>query len=380
MEKIKRGLEGVPVCESTISYIDGKKGKLIYRGYKIEDLALNSSFEEIAYLLWYKKLPNKKELSKFTKKLRSQRKIDSSCYAIMKKGSRQTDSMDVLNTLTSYIAQSDPDLNDHSQEAVIRKATRLTAKFPTIVAAFWRIKNGKKPIPPKTNLDSGANFLHMLTGKISTPLQARAMEIDFILTAEHGLNASTFATMVSTATESDLHSSIVSGISTLKGPLHGAARRKVYEMLEDINSPKKAKQYILQKIKKHERIMGFGHRVYKSYDPRARIFKDVVHLLAKESKNYKWYDISIEIEKTILKEFVEKKGKPIYPNVDFFTGAVYKYLQIHPQLTTGVFAMGRVPGWTAHILEQSENNRLIRPKAIYIGRKSAKYIPIEKRK
>jgi len=220
----------------------------------------------------------------------------------------------------------------------------------------------------------------MLNGKLPTELQARAMELDFLLTAEHGINPSTFATMVTTSTLSDLHSAVLSGISTLKGPLHGAARRLVYKTLEEIKSPNNVESYISNKIKKHERIMGFGHRVYKTFDPRAKIFKQVTKQLAEESKNDKWYNISTKMEEVILREFVQKRNKPIYPNVDFYTGAVYKYLNIPAELSTGIFAMGRIAGWTAHILEQNKNNRLIRPKAKYVGPMSAKYIPIKKRK
>jgi len=380
MNEIKRGLEGVVVGESSLSSIDGKKGKLIYRGYDIKDLADNSNFEEVIYLLWFGKLPNKSQLQSLKNKIRKERKLDSSCISILKKGIKQTTSMDVLKTITSYLAQTDPDLNKNDEAANIRKGIRLAAKFPTIVAYYWRLKQGKKPIPPKIKLSPGANFLYMLNGKLPTELQARAMELDFLLTAEHGINASTFATMVTTSTLSDLHSAVLSGISTLKGPLHGAARMLVYRTLEKIKSPNNVESYITNKIKKHERIMGFGHRVYKTFDPRAKIFKEVSKQLAEESKNDKWYNISTKMEEIILREFVQKRNKPIYPNVDFYTGAVYKYLNIPAELSTGVFAIGRIAGWTAHILEQNKNNRLIRPKAIYIGPMSAKYIPIEKRK
>jgi len=376
---IKKGLEGVTVTESSISYIDGNKGKLTYRGYSIEDLAKNSNFEEIVFLLWYGRLPKKNELESLKRKIRSQRNIDEGCIPIMERGTKQTDSMDVLNTITSYLAQSDPDLNKNDREANIRKGIRLTAQFPTIVAYYWRLHQGKKPVLPKQDLMPGANFLYMLNGKLPSELQAKAMELDFLLTAEHGINASTFATMVATATLTDLHSAVAAGISTLKGPLHGAARRRVYEMLGEIKKPENAEKYVMKKLRKKQVIMGFGHRVYKAMDPRATIFKQVAKELAEESGNSKWYDISIELERVVLRELVEKKGKPIYPNVDFYTGAVNKYLGIPAQLTTGIFAVSRIVGWTAHILEQHENNKLIRPRAKYIGAKGLRYIPIEKR-
>ena len=219
----------------------------------------------------------------------------------------------------------------------------------------------------------------MLTGKIPSELQAKAMGLDFLLTAEHEMNASTFATRVATSTLTDYHSAIVSGICTLKGPLHGAARKYVYEMLEQIKKPENAEEYVVQKLAKHEVIMGFGHRVYKTLDPRAKIFKEIAKQLAEESKNYLWYDISVALEKVVYRELVEKRGKPIYPNVDFYTGAVYKYLGIPKELSTGIFAIGRIAGWTAHILEQLQDNRLIRPLAKYIGPSDLKYIPIQER-
>jgi citrate synthase len=380
MPIVKEGLEGVVANETAISVIDGLKGILKYRGYNINDLAKHSNFEEVAFMLWFGKFPTKLQLGLFQKKLRAERKIDPSCIPILRKGSKNMSSMDALRTLTSYLGQFDNDLNKSDTKAIVRKAIRLTAKFPTIVAYYWRIRQGKKPIPPKQNLSHGENFLYMLTGKIPSKVQARAMELDFLLTAEHGMNASTFTTRVATSTLTDLHSAIVSGICTLKGPLHGAAREKVFDMLDEIKYPNNVEPYVLNKIKKNERIMGFGHRVYKTTDPRAKIFRQVSKLLADEIENQKWYDISTEMEKIVTRELVEKKGKPIYPNVDFYTGAVYKYLGIPKELSTGIFAIGRIAGWTAHILEQLSDNRLIRPRSKYTGPLNKKYIPIGERK
>ncbi len=379
MPDIKEGLEGVVIGETSLSSIDGVKGKLIYRGYDIKDLAENSNFEEVVYLLWFGKLPTQLELKQFQNKLRKERDIDSSCIPILKKGAKNMSAMDALMTITSYLSQFDPDLNNDTPESNIKKAIKLTAKYPTIVAYFWRLRNGKHPIPPKTNLGHGENFLYMLTGKVPTKTEARAIELDFLLTAEHGINASTFATLVATSTLTDIHSAMLAGLATLKGPLHGAAREKVYQMLDSIGSENNVSPWLKQAMKNKERIMGFGHRVYKTYDPRALIFKDISKQLADESKNKKWYSMSAAIEDFVIKEVVQKKGKPIYPNVDFYTGAVYKYLNIPIQLSTGIFAIGRIAGWTAHFLEQREHNRLIRPKANYIGKRNMKYIPIEKR-
>ena len=377
--EVIKGLEGVLALETSISSIDGKKGILKYRGYRIKDLAEHSTFEEVLYLLWFKKLPTKKELTNFTKKLRSERQIDNKVLQIIKTCPRNASGMDVLRTAVSYLAQCDGDLKDNSFEANIRKGIRLAAKFPTVVAAYWRIKQGKNPIIPKSNLGHGENFLYMLTGKLPSKLHARIMELDFILTAEHEINASTFAARVAISTLSDLHSAVVCGISTLKGPLHGGARAEVYKMLEEIKVPKNAEKHVMNKIAKKQRIMGFGHRVYKAMDPRALIYKVELKKLAEEAKNNVWYDISIAIEKTVLRELVEKKGKPIYTNVDFYTAGIYKYLNIPVELSNAVFALGRIAGWTAHALEQYSDNRLIRPRAKYVGTESATYVPIEKR-
>jgi len=379
VEEFKEGLEDVIAAKTQLSFIDGKSGILEYRGYNINDLAKYSNFEEVTYLLWYGKLPNKKELQNFSKKLRSERKIDHSVIKILKTCSKNIDAMDALRTSISYLAQCDEDLNDNSFEANIRKAVRIAAKFPTIVAAFYRVKNNKKIIPPRINLSHGANFLYMIHGKIPSDIEAFAMETDFLLTAEHELNASTFTTRVTVSTLSDLHSAICSGISTLKGPLHGGARTEVYKMLEKIRSADKAEQYILNLIASGQKIMGFGHRVYKTYDPRALIFKDIANKLAQHFKDLKWYDISVKVADTVIKELVEKKGKPIYPNVDFYTGAVYKYLKIPPELCTAIFAIGRISGWVAHCLEQYSDNRLIRPLAQYVGPHNQQYISIDKR-
>ena len=379
VEEFKEGLEDVIASKTQLSFIDGKRGVLEYNGYNINDLAKYSNFEEVTFLLWYGRLPTKKELKFFSEKLRSERKIDSSIIKILKTCSKNIDAMDALRTSISYLAQCDKDLNDNSREANIRKGIRIAAKFPTIVAAFHRIKNGKKIILPNPKLSHGANFLFMLNGKKPSDIEAYAMESDFLLTAEHELNASTFTARVTVSTLSDLHSAVCSGIGTLKGPLHGGARAEVYKMLDKIRSADKAESYIKELINKGQKIMGFGHRVYKYYDPRALIFKEISKKLAQSANDPRWYDISIRIEQTVIKELVENKGKPIYPNVDFYTGAVYKYLKIPPELSTAIFAIGRIAGWVAHCLEQYSDNRLIRPLAQYIGPHNQKYIPIEKR-
>lgn len=365
MKEIKKGLEDVIALETRISYIDGIKGILEYRGINIKDLS-KYNYDRVSYLLIYGKMPDEKELNNFSKKLQEERVIDDGTIMVLSTCNFNIEAMDALRTAVSYISHCDLDLNDNSAEANIRKATKLIAKIPTIVAAFQRIREGKDPIPPDKTLSHGANFLYMLRGSKPEDIEAELIEKDFIISAEHELNASTFSTRVTASTLSDLHSAVISGLSTLKGHLHGGARMAVMEMLDEIGSPERSEKYVLNLISKKQRVMGFGHRVYKTIDPRAKIFKELTKNIAEKMGDNKWYMIAENIEKTVHRELVEKRGKPIYPNVDFYTGVAYKYLKIPPKLATSVFAIGRVSGWVAHILEQYENNRLIRPRAKFI--------------
>ena len=380
MPKYKPGLAGIVAGQTELSFIDGKKGILEYRGYNIKDLAKHSNFEEVAYLLWYGKLPTKAQLTRFKTKIKKNREINKAELNVLRTCYANTYSIDVLRTGTYYLAQCDPDLHDNSFEANVRKGTRLLAKFPTIVADYYRMTHRKPVLKSKNELSHGANFLWLLFGKKPSPLHAKAIEMDMLLTSEHTFNASTFTTRLVTSTMSDLHSAVVGGLATLKGPLHGGAREEVYKMLDIIKKPESAEKFVLDKIAKHQRIMGFGHRVYKYYDPRALIFKDLAKELAEDAGDFKWYEMSENIESTVIRELVEKKGKPIYPNVDFWTGAVYKYLGIPIELSTGMFSLGRISGWVAHIIEQTGDNRLIRPSAEFVGKHNRRYISIEKRK
>ncbi len=377
--QFKPGLEGIIAAKTELSFIDGKRGILEYRGYDINDLAARSNFEEVTYLLWFGKLPTKKELGKFSKELRSQRGIDFDVVRVIRTCNFNIDAMDALRSAVSYIAHCDPDLNDNSFEANIRKGSRLAAQFPTIVASFYRIRKGKKPVQPDPKLSPGANFLYMLRGEMPDEIEARAMDLDFLLTAEHELNASSFAARVAVSTSSDLHSAVCSAIGTLKGPLHGGARAEVYKMMDKIGKPERAAPYVKELLAKGKKAMGFGHRVYKTFDPRAKIFKRTAYDLARDAGDMSHYDTAAKVEETVIRELVEKAGKPVYTNVDFYTGAVYKYLQIPPQLATSIFALGRIAGWVAHALEQYADNRLIRPLAEYTGPHKQTYVPIENR-
>ncbi len=362
MDEIKKGLEGVEVLTTRISYIDGEEGFLEYRGYKVRDL-VDLDFEAVTHLLLFGDLPEEAELAAFSAKLRSERSIDDDMVDIIRTCTFNIEAMEALRTAVSYSSHCDPDVKDNSLDANLRKATKLIPRFPTIVAAFHRIRDGQRPIPPDPSLPHGANFLYMLRGDVPSPIEAEIMEKDFILSAEHELNASTFSARVTASTLSDLHSAIISGLSTLSGPLHGGARMEVMEYLADIGTVENAEPYIKNLIANRKRIMGFGHRVYKTYDPRARIYKDLARRIAEVNPGLPWLAIAEAVEETVNLEIHLKKGKPIFPNVDFYSGVVYMYLGIDPRLATSLFAIARVTGWTAHVLEQYADNRLIRPRA-----------------
>ncbi|MFX1512194.1 MAG: citrate/2-methylcitrate synthase [Promethearchaeota archaeon] len=374
MGKVQKGLENVNALETKISFIDGREGILEYRGYNINQLA-NLSYAAVSYLLIYGELPNESELTAFTKELRENREIDKEIIEVVHACNFNVEAMDVLRTAVSYLSHCDPDLSENTLEANLRKAMRIIAKVPTIIATFYRIRNGLERILPDSSLSHGANFLYMLRGSKPTETEAKIMEADFVISAEHELNASTFSARVSISTLSDLHSGISAGMGTLKGPLHGGARFEVMKMLDEIKTPEKAEEYVLNLITNKKRVMGFGHRVYKTYDPRGVIFKKLAREIAEEKGDLCWYEIAENIERTVIRELVEKRGKPIYPNVDFYIGVIYNYLGIPPKLATSVFSIGRVVGWIAHCIEQYADNRLIRPRAQYTGDRGAKIIP-----
>jgi citrate synthase len=366
LSELQKGLEGTVALETRIAYIDGIKGVLEYRGINIKDI-MKLSYDEVVYLLLHSKLPDQNERVKFIKRLRDERIIDEDTINIVRVCNYNIEAMDALRTAISHLSHCDPDLNDNSLEANQRKGTELVAQFPTIVAAFWRIRNKQEHILPDKTLSHGANFLYMLRGTKPTDLEAKCMESDFILSAEHELNASTFSVRTTASTLSDMHSAIISGLGTLKGVLHGGARLAVLEMLDEIEEPEKAEDHVLNLISNKKRVMGFGHRVYKTFDPRGVIFKQITKDIAEDTGDLRWYSIAENIEATVLREFVEKRKKPIYPNVDFYAGVLYKYLDIPPLLSTAVFAIGRISGWVAHCIEQFADNRLIRPRARYAG-------------
>ncbi|WP_079908408.1 citrate synthase [Paenibacillus sp. 32352] len=367
-----KGLEGIVATTSSISSIID--GVLTYRGIDIDDLAENASFEEVAYLLWYGKLPNRSELAQLVKDLNTYAPVPSQVIEQIKLYPKDTNSMAALRSAVSSLALYDKEANDMSQEANLRKAIKLQAQIPTIIAAFARIREGKEPIAPKSDATSVAqNFLYMLIGKEPDKVAVEALDKALVLHADHELNASTFAARVTVATLSDIYSGVTSAIGALKGPLHGGANEAVMAMLEEVGSFENVESYINNKLENKEKIMGFGHRVYKNGDPRAKHLQKMSQELGKITGNMNWYNMSIKIEEMVTGQ------KGLKPNVDFYSASVYTSLEIPRDLFTPIFAISRTSGWTAHILEQYENNRLIRPRAEYTGLSNQKYIPIENR-
>jgi citrate synthase len=372
--ELKRGLQGVYIDKTQSSFIDGAIGKLLYRGYSIHDLAEKATFEETVYLLLYGKLPNRKELSDFDARLRANRSIPSEIMQIIRLV-KDSHPMDVLRTAVSALAAYDPDVADNSSEANLRKGIRLTAMAPTIVTAHARIKDGKEPVEPDSNLNQAANFLYMLFGKEPTSEEARLMEKDFVLHAEHGINASAFAARVAASTNSDLHSAIVSGIGTLKGPAHGGAAEEVMQMALDIGEESNAEQYTRDILERGGRIMGFGHRVYKVEDPRAPHLQAECEALGEQKGQPKWFRILSKVAEVM--EPYASRG--ICPNVDFWAGTMYHLMGIPKETFISIFAMGRIPGWTVQVMEQHSNNILLRPLLLYEGPMDLEYVPIDQR-
>ncbi|HEX7089056.1 MAG TPA: citrate synthase [Longimicrobiales bacterium] len=373
-----RGLEGVVVADTELSKIYGEEGRLVYRGYEIDDLARNATFEEVCYLLLYGDLPDSARRAEFRAQLERERPVAPAVLDLLRTLPRETHPMAVLRTAASALAAFDPDAESMAEEANLRKAIRLTAQLPTLTAAWDRIRNGREPIAPKEGLGHAANFLYMLTGEEPDELRSRVMDVAFTLHAEHGMNASTFAARVTVATLSDMHSGLTSAIGTLKGPLHGGANERVMKMLLEIGEPERAEEWVRAALARGERIMGFGHRVYRALDPRAPILRELAEQLAAQGGNTRWLDIAARIER-VMREEMDRRGKKIYPNVDFYSASVYYTLGIPTDMFTNIFAMARTPGWTAHMIEQLRDNRLIRPKSTYVGPLDRKVKPIEER-
>ena len=357
-----KGLEGVIALNSSICHIDGRKGTLVYRGYAIEDLAENSTFEDVAYLLWHGQLPGEAERSTLNEQLASLRHVPEAVLDLLGRLPTDFDAMAALRTGISLLSHYDPEANDVSKEANYRKALRLTAQIPVLIAALVRHRHGQPPIPPRTTGSTAENFLYMLTGEQPGVRAIEALDAALVLHAEHGLNASTFAARVIGATLSDMYSAVTGGVAALKGALHGGANTRVMLMLLDLHeSGEDPAEFVRRKLAAKERIMGFGHRVYKTLDPRANVLRQMVTELGRERDSMYWVDLC-----SVLTRVMEEE-KGINANVDFYSGLVYHLLGIEPEFYTTLFVMGRITGWTAHLMEQWEDNRLIRPRAAYTG-------------
>ncbi len=371
----KGGLEGVVATTSSICYIDGDQGVLAYRGIDIHELADNSNFEETCYLLWFGRLPKRNELKELRDRLAEERKLDASILSLMRMAPKHVLPMDVLRTAVSALSFYDPDGKNNDRQANVNKAIRLTSQIAMIVAAYDRIRKGSKVVEPDRSLSHAANFLLMLNGTQPSATAERALDIALILHADHELNASTFAARVTAATLSDIHSAVTSAIGALKGPLHGGANEAVFHILEAIDSSgADPVEYVKGMLARKKKIPGFGHRVYHTEDPRATHLRKMSRDLGQSSGQAKWFEASKRIE-----EFV-KADKKLNANVDFYSASTYHALGIDVDLFTPVFAVSRVSGWTAHVIEQLEDNRLIRPRADYIGPAYPQhYVPMQQR-
>ncbi|MCW5959564.1 MAG: citrate synthase [Pyrinomonadaceae bacterium] len=367
------GLRGVVAAQSKIGDVDGVNGVLIYQGYNIHDLAENSTFEEVVFLLWNARLPKKAELEDFKANFSKNYEVRSEIIEMMKTFPKDAVPMDVLRTTVSALDFYDADGHGTDRENAMHAAIRLTAKMPTLVAAWERIRNGKDVVKPDSSLNIAENFMYMLRGEKPEADEARMMDICLILHADHELNASTFTTRVVAGTLADIYGAVTAGIAALAGPLHGGANTKVMESLLEIDSVENVEPWLDKKLENKEKVMGIGHAVYKTEDPRATWLRKFSKQMGEKTGNMKWYEMSEKLEKLMF----DKKG--MYPNVDFYSASTYYMMGIPLDLYTPIFAISRIAGWTGHILEQYSDNKLIRPRAEYVGERDLKYTPIETR-
>ena len=372
--KIHRGLKGVYFDRSPCTFIDGRIGELRYRGYSIHELAEHSSFEETAWLLLYGELPTRAQLAEFDRALKAARELPAPILDIIRT-IKSAHPMDVLRTAASALAAYDPDTSDNSRDAVIRKGIRLTSQVPMIVAAHARLREGLEPVAAGRELSHAANLLWMLKGETPSRDAAQLIDRDLVLHAEHGSNASSFTARVVIGTEANLHAAVTAAIAALSGPAHGGAAEDVMKMAEEIGDPSRAAAYVRDKRQAGEAVTGFGHRVYRAEDPRARHMRAGVERLSKEMGQPRWY----EILQAVVAAMAPYARHGVNVNVDFYSGVVYHLLGIKRDLFVPIFAIGRVPGWVVQALEQSDNNILIRPLTLYSGPDARGYVPIERR-
>jgi citrate synthase len=367
-----KGLEGVVAAQTRISDVDGQQGKLWYAGYDIADLAAHATFEETIHLLHHLELPTAAQLDETVAVLQAESTLEPLLVDLVGSLAERTGPMTTLRTAVSAAAALDPD-DDDSDEANLRKAYRLMAKTPQIIATYQRLRTGGDAIEPRDDLGIAANFLYALTGKQPDPQVARDFDVVLVLYADHTLNASTFAGRVAAATLADMYAAVTAAVATLQGPLHGGAITEVREMLEEIGSPDRAPDWVREQLAAKQKVMGFGHRVYKTWDPRATVLREIAERLGKQFGETRWYDTSVRVQEAVM------ETKPLYPNVDFYTASVYSALGLPPDLYTPLFATARMAGWTAHIREQYADNRLIRPDSEYIGPDPRAWKPVESR-
>jgi citrate synthase len=368
-----KGLEGVVAARTSISDIDGRQGRLFYAGYDIADLAEHATFEETVYLLHHLALPTRAQLDEVREALQTGQHLDPALVRLISTLGEGASPMTVLRTVVSAAATLDAELNDDSSEANLRKSYRLIALTPQVVAACHRLRTGGQAVEPRDDLSLAGNFLYSLTGKEPDVELARDFDVCLVLYADHTMNASTFAGRVAAATLADIYAAVTAAVATLQGPLHGGAIEQVRNMLDEIGTPDRAADYVRDRLGRKLKVMGFGHRVYKTWDPRARILREMSRRLGQRVGDTHWFEISERIQETVLEE------KGLYPNVDFYTASVYSALGIPPDLYTTLFASSRMAGWTAHIREQYADNRLIRPDSEYIGPAPRSYEEIDRR-
>ncbi|AUX08086.1 citrate synthase [Halalkaliarchaeum desulfuricum] len=377
-EELRPGLEGVLVAESELSYIDGEAGKLVYRGYAIEDLAREASYEEVLYLLWHGELPTTAQLERFSDEMATQRSLAPGTMDVVRElADQREEPMAALRTITSSLSAADEDADETAVtdlEANLRKGKRITAKMPTALAAFKRLRDGDGPVDPDPEMDHAENFLYMLNGEVPDAVLSETFDMALVLHADHGLNASTFSAMVTASTLADIHAAVTSAIGTLSGSLHGGANANVMRMLKEVDdSAMNPVDWVDDALDRGERVAGFGHRVYDVKDPRAKILGGKSEELGEAAGDTRWYEMSVAIEEYMA----EQKGIP--PNVDFYSATTYYQMGIPIDLYTPIFAISRVGGWIAHVLEQYEDNRLIRPRARYVGELDRSYPPLAER-
>lgn len=367
------GLRGVVAATSSIGDVDGANGVLIYQGYDIHELATHSTFEEVIYLLWHGRLPKREELDELRRTLCGSYELPSEILDLMRSFPREAEPMDVLRTTVSALDFYDATAHDTSREVSVRIAARLVAQIPTIVTALERLRNGHDPVKPNPQLNIATNFLYMLKGEMPSLEDARIFDQCLILHADHELNASTFTARVVAGTLADMYGAVTAAIAALSGPLHGGANTNVMKTLLSIGEVDRTEDYVKDALAARKKIMGFGHAVYRTEDPRATHLRRFSNEVGERAGNSKWYEISRRLEEVMMRE------KGMFPNVDFFSASTYYMMGIPLDLFTPIFAVSRISGWTGHILEQYANNKLIRPRAEYVGPRGLKYVPIEMR-